>query len=38
MPVEANYLGLLLFFAFFASTVYYFYVRATKTMDIGWTW
>jgi hypothetical protein len=38
VPIETNWIGVLLFLSFSTSGIYYFYVRATRTMDIGWTW
>ena len=38
VPIETNWIGVFLFLSFCSSGFYYFYVRATRTMDIGWTW
>lgn len=35
---QANYMGAMLFICYMAAAAYYFYVRATKTLDIGYVW
>jgi hypothetical protein len=35
---QTNYMGTMLFICYMAAAAYYFYVRATKTLDIGYVW
>jgi hypothetical protein len=36
--MQTNYMGTALFICYMAAAAYYFYVRATKTLDIGYVW
>jgi hypothetical protein len=35
---QTNYMGTMLFVSYMVAAAYYFYVRATKTLDIGYVW
>jgi hypothetical protein len=35
---QYNMVGIILFLSYMAAAVYYFYVRWTSTLDIGWVW
>ena len=35
---QFNMVGIVLFLSYLAAALYYFYVRWTSTLDIGWVW
>jgi hypothetical protein len=35
---QTNYMGTMLFVTYMVAALYYFYIRATKTLDIGYVW